>query len=83
MLESYSAYYAGLSTALRLAQQLARRNKLVSLLEVSNVLFITLRVSHRRREMYCGHARLCFCLSVCVSVRGRMPTLLLIAWTRI
>ena len=24
---------------------------------------ITFRVSHRRREMYCGHARLCVCLS--------------------
>ena len=33
---------------------------------------ITFRVSRRRREMYCGHAR----LSVCVSVRGRTPTLL-------
>jgi len=31
---------------------------------------ITFRVSRRRREMYCGHARLC------VSVCGRMPTLL-------
>ena len=26
---------------------------------------ITFRVSSRRREMYCGHARLCVCLSVC------------------
>ena len=25
--------------------------------------FITFRVSPRRREMYCGHARLCVCLS--------------------
>jgi len=25
-------------------------------------------VSRRRRKMYCGHARLCGCLSVCVSV---------------
>jgi len=33
--------------------------------------FITFRVSRRPREMYCGHARLC----VCLSVRGRMPTL--------
>ena len=40
-------------------------------------------VSRRRREMYCGHARLCVCLRlaivclrVCLSVRGRMPTLL-------
>jgi len=24
--------------------------------------------------MYCGHARLCVCLSVCLSVRGRTPT---------
>jgi len=27
-------------------------------------------MSRRRREMYCGHARLC----VCVSVRGCMPS---------
>ena len=33
-------------------------------------------VSRRRREMYCGHASLCVCLSACQSVRGRMPTLL-------
>jgi len=33
---------------------------------------ITFRKSRRRREMYSGHARLC----VCLSVRGRMPTLL-------
>jgi len=31
-------------------------------------LVITFRVSRRRREMYCGHARLCICLCVCVSV---------------
>ena len=29
-------------------------------------------MSRRPQEMYCGHARLC----VCLSVRGRMPTLL-------
>jgi len=34
--------------------------------------FITFRASRRRREMYCGHPRLC----VCVSVGGHMPTLL-------
>ena len=32
---------------------------------------ITFYVSRRRRKMYCGHARLC----VCVSVRGRTPHL--------
>ena len=41
---------------------------------------ITFRESRRRREMYIGHARLCVCrsvcLPVCLSVRGRMPTLL-------
>jgi len=31
---------------------------------------VTFRVSRIQREMYCGHARLC----VCVSVHGRMPT---------
>ena len=30
--------------------------------------FITFRVSRRRREMYCVHARLSICVSVCVSV---------------
>jgi len=34
----------------------------------------TFCVSRKRREMYRGHARLCVCLPVCVSVRGRMPT---------
>ena len=33
---------------------------------------VTFCVSCRRRKMYCGHARLC----VCVSVRGRTSTLL-------
>jgi len=27
---------------------------------------ITFRLSRRRCEMYCGHARLCVCLSVCL-----------------
>jgi len=35
---------------------------------------ITFCVSRRRRKMYCGHSRLC--MSVCVSVHGRTPTLL-------
>jgi len=26
---------------------------------------VTFRVSRRRREMYCGHARLCVCLCAC------------------
>jgi len=30
-----------------------------------NVIIITFRVSRRRREMYCVHARLCVCLCVC------------------
>jgi len=34
--------------------------------------FITFCVSRRRRKMYCGHARLC----LCVSVHTRTPTLL-------
>ena len=39
-----------------------------------DIMFVTFCVSRRRRKMYCGHARLCVC--VCVSVRGRTPTLL-------
>ena len=31
------------------------------------VVLITFRVSRRRREMYCAHARLCVCLCVCLS----------------
>jgi len=30
------------------------------------IIIITFRVSRRRREMYCGHARLCVCVCVCV-----------------
>jgi len=26
---------------------------------------MTFRMSPKRREMYCGHARLCVCVSVC------------------
>jgi len=37
---------------------------------------ITFCMSGRRRKMYCGHACLCVCLSLCVSVHGHMPTLL-------
>jgi len=40
----------------------------------TNLILITFRVDRRRREMYCGHARLC--VSMCLSVRDRMPTLL-------
>ena len=38
---------------------------------------ITFCVSHRRRKMYCGHVRLCDCLSVCPR-----PHAYSIAWTR-
>jgi len=31
-------------------------------------LFVTFRVSRRRREMYIGHTRLCVCVCVCVCV---------------
>jgi len=34
-------------------------------------LFITFCVSRRRRKMYCGNARLCMCVSVCLSVCPR------------
>jgi len=35
---------------------------------------ITFRVSRRPREMYCGHARLCVCLSACPRPHAYMPT---------
>jgi len=38
------------------------------------IIIVTFCVSRRRRKMYCGHARLCVC--ICLSVRGRTPTLL-------
>jgi len=50
---------------------------------------ITFCVSCRQRKMYCGHARLCVCVCVWLSVRGRTPTLLhgpgcnLGAWQRL
>ena len=50
---------------------LISRRRLLSIVSI-----ITFRVSRRRRVMYCGHVRLCVGLSVCVSVCGRMPTLL-------
>jgi len=34
---------------------------------IRNVMLLHFRVSRRRREMYCGHARLCVCVSVCLS----------------
>ena len=37
---------------------------------------VTFRVSRRRREMYCGHARLCVCMSVCRSAAACPCTLL-------
>jgi len=53
-------------------------------------LLVTFCVSRRRRKMYCGHARLCVCLSVCLSVcltvclsvRPR-PYAHTTAWTRV
>ena len=41
---------------------------------MSTVCLITFRVSRRRREMYNGYDRLC--VSVCVFVPRRIPTLL-------
>jgi len=43
-------------------------------------LVITFRVSHRRREMYCGHVTrvclcVCLCLYVCVPVHGHAHTI--------
>ena len=35
--------------------------------EAQRMSLITFRVSRGRREMYCGHARLCVRLSVCLS----------------
>ena len=45
---------------------------MLSMFGKTSLAVITFRVSRRRREMYCGHTR----LYVCLSVRGRMPTLL-------
>ena len=41
-------------------------------MDVCHLCIFTFCVSRRQRKMYCGHARLC----VCLSVRGRTPTLL-------
>jgi len=54
------------------------RNVSEYMLVVHALCIVTFCVSRRRRKMYCGHARLCVCVcvSVCLSVRGRTPTLL-------
>jgi len=38
------------------------------LILIPPIVVVTFCVSHRRRKMYCGHARLFVCQSVCVSV---------------
>jgi len=43
---------------------------------VSYTAVFTFRVSGRRHEMYIGQARLSVCVSVCLSLRRRIPTLL-------
>jgi len=40
------------------------------------LLFVTFRVRRSRGEMYIGYGRLCVCVTVCLSVPHRMPTLL-------
>jgi len=42
--------------------------------QIRNYYSLHFALSRRRREMYCGHTRLCMC--VCLSVCGHMPTLL-------
>jgi len=56
--------------------QLSQPLQLSTDLQHVETYLVTFRVSRRPRETYCGHARLCVCVSVCLSVRGRMPTLL-------
>jgi len=40
-------------------------NIVISILISTIIIIITFHMSRRRREMYCGHARLCVCLFVC------------------
>ena len=51
---------AGLETAIE-------RTVFVGSKHQTNIV-VTFRVSHRRREMYCGHERVCVCVCVCVSI---------------
>jgi len=53
-----------------------RVSSLVNISSLVDFSLITFCVSRRRCKMYCGHARLCVCVCVYVSVRGRTPTLL-------
>ena len=48
---------------------------------IAVIFVVTFRVGRRRREMYCGHARLYVCLCVCVCVCPR-PHAYTIARTR-
>jgi len=53
-------------------------SKCMNYVDFSSFSLITFCVSRRRRKIYCGHARMYVCqMSVCLSVRGRTPTLLL------
>ena len=55
-----------------LAQLLLTTPSYVTVINAVVAIVVTFCVSRRRRKMYCGHARLC----VCLSVRGRTRTLL-------
>ena len=43
---------------------------------IVDVVIITCRVRRSQREMHIGHGRLCVCVTVCMSVPRRIPTLL-------
>jgi len=60
-----------METVSKLVQRFGRGG-VIHVTRIRVIIIVTFCVSRRRRKMYCGHARLC----VCLSVRGRMPTLL-------
>ena len=63
-------YWADLQSLhrFRCYDNIAPNAKCQRVLALAPCMVITFCVSRRRRKMYCGHARLCVCLSVCLCV---------------
>jgi len=53
-----------------------RRHKWHDSMGHISLTYVTFRVRRSRGEMYIGHGRLCVCVSACLSVPYRIPTLL-------
>ena len=59
--------YRVYSDEMRPLEQRVLRKQRVKVCHAATLGFTAFCVSRRRRKMYCGHARLCVCVSVCLS----------------